>query len=281
MMNRLSSLATISLALLMTLPMACGDDGGGDGGGGDGDGGPNGTVDADLNVPPTAFRGSKMELLDPHAFAFGGSFDVNGIVNDTIAENVGTDGDDPPDGILDLNVSVLFRPLDPSSATSPIQLSFANCSAPVETTACTQTAMTTLIPASATNESSGTCLDALPDTTAPYDPPVVAVPAPCFTSDAVDVTVPLGTITLPLKQAQISATYSGDPATSLVTGLLRGYVTEADADVTLIPDDVALVGGDPLSSLLLDSDMDTGPNGETGWWFYISFEAELVDYTIE
>jgi hypothetical protein len=263
----------MSLALLMTLPMACGDDGGGDGGGGD-DGGA-GTIDADPNVPLTAFRGTKMTLLDPHANV---GFDATRLVNNTIEDNIEQDMD-PADGILDLNVSILFRPLDPSSATSPIQLSFADCSAPLETTACTQTATTTLIPATATNEGSSTCLEALPGTTSGYDPAVVAVPAPCFVSDAVDVEVPLGTFLLPLKAAQISATYSGTPATSLVTGLLRGYITEADADATIVP--APFIGDTPLSELLVPEDMDTGPNGETGWWIYIGIEAQLVDYTIQ
>jgi hypothetical protein len=164
-----------------------------------------------------------------------------------------------------------------------MSISFAECSAPLATTACTQTAATTIIPATATNESAATCLGEFPDTTTVYDPatPVIPVPSPCFASDSVDVTVPLGTITLPLKSAQVSATYSGSPTTSLVTGLLRGYVTKADADNVLLPDSVPLLGGSPLSDVLSASDMDTGPNNEEGWWFYISVEAELVDYTVQ
>lgn len=271
MMNRRSSLATIPLAFLLMLSMACGDGGGG----GTGDGG---AIDADPNVPATVFRGSKMTLLDPHAFAFGSS-DVTDLVNDGIADGIEMDMADPPDGTLDLNVSFLFQPLDPAAASTPMAISFAECSAPLATTTCTQTAMATVITSTATNEDAATCLDALPDTTKPYDPPVVAVSAPCFVSGAIDVTVPLGTVTLPLKSAQIAATYSGTPATSLVTGLLRGYVTKADADDTIVP--VPVLGDMPLSSLLTVADMDTGPNGEEGWWFYISVEAQLVDYSVE
>lgn len=160
-------------------------------------------------------------------------------------------------------------------------ISFAECSAPLASTSCTEDAMTNLVPATATNSSTGTCLDAMAGTTTIYDPPtpIVAVPSPCFTSSTVDVTVNLGTVTLPLKSATISATYSGSPATGLVTGLLSGYVTKADADLILIPEDVTLVGGDPLSSLLKTEDMDSGPGGETmGWWFYISVEGGEVTY---
>lgn len=292
MMNRLISPAKLALALLMMLPMACGSDGGGGGGtgtdggggGGNGDGGGGGMVDANPSAPRTVFRASKMVLLDPHAFALNGAFDATGTVNDTIQDSIDKDGDDPADNILDLNVSIIFQPLDQVGASTPMAISFADCSAPLETTACTQTAASTLITSTATNDASSTCLDALPDTTLPYDPPVVAVPAPCFSSNEVDVTVNLGTVTLPLKSATIAATYSGSPATSLVTGLLRGYVTTADADNVILPDDLPFVGGMPLSALLKEEDKDPDPSGtpdNNGWWFYISVEAQPVTYNVQ
>jgi len=64
---------------------------------------------------------------------------------------------------------------------------------------------------------------------------------------------------------------------------LRGFVREIDADQILIPPDVPLIGGQPLSALLPggagncaagdDRDM---LNGEPGWWFYFAIEAERV-----
>ncbi len=283
MMNRLSSPATLAMALLMTLPMACGDDGGGGGGNGNTDGGNNngidggnnnGAVDANPNAPRTAYRVSKLVLIDPHVFALG---DTTGTVNNQIRTAVETDDDDPADGILDLNVSVIFQPLDQSGSSTPMFISFADCVVPFATTSCTETAASTVIAATATNSSSGTCLEALAGTTtAAYDP-VVPVPSPCFSSNAVDVTVDLGTVTLPLKSARISATYSGTPATSLVTGLLMGFLTEADAMNIIVP--IPVVEDRPLSDILEDTDMDTGPNGETGWWFYLSVEAVEVPYT--
>lgn len=290
MINRLSSPAKLALALLMTIPMACGSDGGdgggnGDGGVGDGDGGNNGgMVDANPNAPRTVYRASKLELRDPHVFSF---FDATGTVNGFIQDGVDNDEDEPPDNILDLNVSIVFQPLDQVGTTTPMVISFAECSAPLATTSCTQSATTELIPATATNSDSGTCLEALAGTTTDYGgnqaSPVIPVPAPCFSSNEVDVTVNLGTVTLPMKAARISATYSGTPATSLVTGLLRGYVTEADANNIIIPADVPLVGGDPLSSLLHADDRDTDPDGTplNGWWFYIAMEAEEVTYTVQ
>jgi hypothetical protein len=263
------------MALLMTLPMACGSDGGG----GNSDGG-NGAVDADTNAPLTAFRISKMKLLDPHVF-LSGLIDLTTTVDGQIQDAIDEDADDPADGILDLNAIVVFQPLDQAGATTPMAISFADCSAPLATTACTQMATTTYITATATNDASATCLEEVAGTTtAEYDA-VVPVPAPCFASNAVDVTVNLGSVTLPLKSARISATYSGSPATSLVTGLLIGYVTKADADVITVP-----VGDNmpTLSSLLKADDMDTDPSGapeNNGWWFYLTVDAGEVTYTVE
>lgn len=274
------------MALLMMIPMACGDDGGGTGNPGDVDGGNNpaidasgngGNVDANPAAPRTAFRISKMELLDPHVFPVG---DQTGTVNNQIRTAIETDDDDPADGILDLNATMLFQPLDQAGASTPMFISFADCVVPFATTSCTETAATTVIPATATNDASASCLDALAGTTTAGYGPVVPVPSPCFASNAVDVTVNLGTVTLPLKSARISATYSGSPATTLVTGLLMGYVTKADADVTIVP--VPFFGDMPLSDILKPEDMDDDPSGapaDNGWWFYLSVEAVEVPYT--
>jgi hypothetical protein len=291
MMNRLTSPATIAMALLMVLPMACGDDGGGDGNPGDGDGGVvdgdggNSMIDANPNAPRTVYRSSELVLLDPQIYAsiLGSPFDVTSNVNGLIEDGIENDEDEPPDNILDLNVSFVFQPLDQAAGSTPMTVSFADCSAPLATTACTQTATTMLVPATATNDASSTCLEAIAGTTTDGYAAVVPVPAPCFSSNELDVTVNLGTVTLPLKSARIAATYSGTPATSLVTGLLRGYVTKADAMNIIIPDGTPFVENMPLSDLLLDEDMDTDPDGTpmNGWWFYIAVEAGEVTYTVE
>lgn len=289
MMNRLFSPATLALALLMTLPMACGDDGGtaGTDGGGDAiDGGVGGGADADQNAPRTAFRASKLQILDPHIFLFS-AVDLTSTVDAEIQTAIDTDDDDPPNNLLDLNVEIVFQPLDQAAATIPMAISFATCSAPLASTSCTENSETTVISATATNAASGTCLEEVAGTTTTYDQdtPVIPVPSPCFASNEIDVTVNLGGVTLPLKAATISATYSGDPATGLVTGLLRGYVTEADADNVLLPDTLPLMlGGKPLSDLLRAQDRDTDPSGapaNNGWWFYIAVEATQVPYTVQ
>jgi hypothetical protein len=85
-----------------------------------------------------------------------------------------------------------------------------------------------------------------------------------------------------LHQVQVGATYMG--TTSLINGVLRGFLTEADADNT----NIAFFGPitAPLSSFLPGgdhncasfSDKDT-LNSTPGWWIYLNFTAESVPWT--
>jgi hypothetical protein len=114
---------------------------------------------------------------------------------------------------------------------------------------------------------------------------------PCFSSSATTVTFDLGGIPITLTSARIAATYSGTPATQLLNGLLTGFISETDANNTIIPASFPLVGGKPLSALLPGgdppgpdvncaghSDKDTN-NGVAGWWFYLNFRATRVPWT--
>ena len=68
--------------------------------------------------------------------------------------------------------------------------------------------------------------------------------------------------------------------------LLIGFISETDANATIIPTSFPLVGGQPLSKLLAGgsgacpgySDKDTD-NGVVGWWFYLNFPAAKVPWT--
>ena len=102
---------------------------------------------------------------------------------------------------------------------------------------------------------------------------------PCFVSGAENFDVALGEVVLGMMDGQISADYSGDPADQLVNGLIRGFVTEDVARMVRLPPDELLVGGQPVANLLQDADKDVGPNGETGWWFYLNFTAQTVPWT--
>jgi len=251
------------LVVLSLVALGCGGDDGGDGGN---------------SATATSFRFTTMTLQDPHAFAFG-ALDVNGTVNDEIEKGMTMDTT-PMDGNLDLSVVVVFDSLDQAASSGTGALVFPECSAPADGTACSLPSGADVNTTTFTNMSS-TCLDVVADTTTDYNPatPVVATAAPCFVSDPQAVDVLLGSLTVPLIEAQLAATYVGDPATELEGGLVRGYLTQAAADASIIPDDIAVVGGMPLSAILRVEDKDTGPDGEDGWWFYINFTAEKVDYT--
>jgi len=63
-------------------------------------------------------------------------------------------------------------------------------------------------------------------------------------------------------------------------GLLRGFLSEQDAEAIIFPDEIEVIGGRSLASLLAggqgncadSSDMDQF-DGVDGWWFYFDIEA--------
>lgn len=84
---------------------------------------------------------------------------------------------------------------------------------------------------------------------------------------------------------RVGATYVGNPAGQLTDGLLRGFIAESVADVTILPTSLPVIGGMPLSSVLPGGTGSCEPgtldmnNGVPGWWFYLNFPADQVTYT--
>lgn len=241
------------------------------------------------NILPTAFRFTDLDLRDPHVVVTiltcsdvtdsNPFFSVNGKLQDSIQ----LDGDG--NGLLDFSPTLVFRPFSQTAATMPLELHFANCTAPGGASCTTSASMVTL--ATATNMSSGQCLGPVPGSVVHvYNPRITSTPAPCFVSNAVTVSLSIGGIPITLHDAQIAAQYVGNPATSMANGLLRGFISETDANATIIPASFPIVGGKPLSSLLPGgtgacagySDKDTD-NGVVGWWFYMNFPATRVMWT--
>ena len=97
------------------------------------------------------------------------------------------------------------------------------------------------------------------------------------------MTLQLAGISIPLRDLQIAGRYTGNPATGLDQGLLRGFLSKTAAAQVLLPATLPLVGGMPLSSILCDSgtndDTDTHPTFGAGWWFFINYTASQVTYT--
>ena len=264
----------------------------GGGGGGNQDAGGDDTPDAMIGTgTPTAFRFTDMDLRDPHIFVQIASCDdyTDGglfVVNDEIQDAIQADGDDPPDGLLDLSPTIVFRPLDQTSATNGMQLYFADCTAPLAGTSCVPGSAAPVV-ASATNMSSGSCLTPVPgSTTDMYSPDVATPSGPCFVSDGQDVMVDIAGIPIMLRDAQVAAAYGGSPATSLTSGVMIGFLTEADANAAMLPDDLPLIGGSPFASVLPGGDGNCAAHddkdnheGQDGWWFYLNFTAQSVPWT--
>jgi len=254
-------------------------------------------------VDPTAYRFDFLALRDPHGFVFGcsditdppGLFgnSVNGIIDDYL--NVDGDNDD----ILDLSIMMVFDPLDTGdTASTDVELVFGDCTAPASSATCSATSATTRFAAEVTNQPAGTCLDTLADTVSSGEeyiqdyPPIGVTTAgsePCFRSDAQSLTIPIAGAEITLEDARVAARYTDG---GLVVGLIRGFISEANAETTEVP--LPLLGDTPIADLLwggenngcpvdnddpTPGDMDIGPDGVTlGWYFYLNFTAEEVAF---
>jgi hypothetical protein len=248
--------------------------------------------------------------MDPHIFAdlpfFGCSditnsvpFNVAPPINQLLQDSIQCDGDCAStadnDGFLDLSFVLRFRPfVQTDGFVGVLDVRDADCTAPLATTSCAPAANGLVQTGTYTNAATGTCLAPVSGTTGStnptrtYSPAIGSATGPCFSSGPVTLSVAFDGITIPLQDARVGASYVGNPATSMSNGLLRGFLSEADADSILLPASIQVVGGQPLSVLLRGgtnncspgSDKDVGPDGATiGWWFYFNFPANQVTWT--
>ncbi len=249
---------------------------------------------ADMSAQVTAFRMNDLDLRDPHVFVnLIGCRDVTDTplvgfsVNGELQTSIQTDGDTPADGLLDLSNVFLFQPLDQSLTTNPFDSGDAACTAPLASTACSLFASSGLT-GDAVLSSSAPCLEPIAAALHGYIPGVISANAPCFGSPVGTISLDLGGIAVPLQDAQIAATFVGNPAGSTVNGLMKGFLRESDADAVIIPATFPLIGGLPLSEILpggdppgpgvncaVHSDIDLH-NDVRGWWFYLNFTAPSV-----
>ncbi|HPF72745.1 MAG: hypothetical protein H7A20_03375 [Rhodanobacteraceae bacterium] len=233
------------------------------------------------------FRINDMALRDPHVFVdFISCFDVTDdnplgySVNGELQAAIQSDGDG--DGLLDFSSLIEFLPLDQNQSANLMETGPADCSAPMAGTQCGPISQSQLA-GDATLSSSITCLSAEPGSLHGYVPALVDSEAPCFASPTGALTLDLGGIPLPLQAARVGARFVDSPASSLDLGVMRGFVSETDADNTILPAGLPIIGGLPLSALLPggtgncaahdDRDM---LEGVRGWWFYLNFSAERI-----
>ncbi len=249
-----------------------------------------------VHAARTAFRINDLNWRDPHLFvSFLGCRDVTDTQLVGFSFNSQLDTlitlDKDGNGKLDLNYVLVFDPLDQTGgATGPFSFVTGECLAPMASTSCwpLNTKSSTY-----TNQAAGTCLGIIPLSTAHVYAPAITQPTgPCFSASLGTVTISLAGIPVTLSETYVAATYSGNPATNLVNGMMRGFISEADANNTIIPPSYALVGGLPLSQLFPGgdppganntncaswSDKDTN-NGVVGWWVYLNFTATQVSFT--
>jgi cysteine-rich repeat protein len=264
-------------------------------------------------LEPVAFRMSDLDLRDPHTFAdvpILGCTDVTNLsifgqngVNPTIQINIQNDEDG--DGLLDLSIAQTFSPLVQTAGSSTMtDLVFPDCTEPMSSTSCTLPAGATHTLATADNFGAPmVCLPAEPGTTnGSYTPAIVFPTAPaggtCYVAAAGTVTFTLSGLPITLEDARIAGEWFGAPATEIRDGLIRGFLSQATADATIIPEGttgIASIDGEPLSSLFRggagncsqpapatgDRDTYTPPGGSptTGWFLYLQFTAVRVPYT--
>lgn len=245
---------------------------------------------ADGFEPLTAIRMTDLALRDPHVYV-NAIFSCNDVtdtpllgfsLNGTIRARI--QGDEDGDGWLDANFLQLYRPLS-AGGGGPVDATSGACTAPMANTACLRDPALTPQRRLYTTAASGTCLAPEPGSVRPYAPPVAAIEAPCLRSDTQEIMLDLGGIAIPARASSFAGRFSGSPAVP-AQGLLSAFVREVDADAVLLPADLPLIGGQPLSSLLpggagncAGHDDRDDLNGESGWWFHLNYTAAPVPWS--
>ncbi len=242
------------------------------------------------------FRANHIALRDPHVFVnIGICVDlteapgilntyVNGLIADAIQQE--------SDGEFSLNLLAAFRPLQqPPAAGGEFEIYTGECTAPLFGETCSPGDST---PASTTyaTQAAGTCVAPVAGTTGPgnagsYTPGIISSTAPCLATDPTSVSFSLDVINVDLEDVVVGGTFVGNPADDIANGLIVGFLSEEAADSITIPQEVILVGGQPLSHVLPGGstncaphdDRDIGPGGVLGWYFYLEYSAHRVAWT--
>lgn len=243
------------------------------------------------SAPITAFRVTSLALMDPHFYT------VLGTSCNDITETVNTLMDSTIDDYT-LNAAGLFRPLAIARPTNPIEIHFgASCGPDTPLDACGPSPTATVIATSANNmlPAASVCMRADPTHLNPaYTAPINVASGPCFLTDPQTFMVNLGAVTVTLSGGQMAGTFVGGATPSrIVNGVIRGFLPESEARVATFDPMIPIVGGDTIFEHLAaggapgsacegvagfgTDDRDTVA-GEAGFWFYLNFEAERVDW---
>ena len=244
-------------------------------------------------LPAEVFRLSDLDLRDPHLYVNPG-FGCFDFTDQDLPLTTGTafngqlqaaiTGDSEPDGLLDSSFLLEFRPFDEAAAALRLDIGGGLCTAPLAGTSCAPDPSSLPQTTGYDSLAAGACLAPLAGTTyGPYTPEIASVTGPCFASVARRVVFDLNGVLLPLTDLQIAGDWTATPVTGFSTGLMRGFLSEAEAATVLLPESLPIVGGDPITVLLpggatncaAHDDRDSS-NGASGWWFYFNFPADAV-----
>lgn len=250
----------------------------------------------EFDAGATLLRSNVQKLRDPHFFApiappalcpditdndvFG---QPNTSVNNQIAAALNNDANG--DGFLDASPLWQFQSVLSGNSVRRLDTANGQCTAPVGTTTCAVAANPTITSYAVQSAGADQCFSAPAGTTGGYTPAVASVSAPCFYSPEVaQANLELNGLSVPLYRVRTAGNFAAAGAGGLV--MTRGFLRESDANAILIPANVPIIGGRPLSALLKggqgscasgnDKDM---VDGVSGWWFYLESTIAAVPIT--
>jgi len=242
------------------------------------------------SVPITAFRVTSLELVDPHFYAELGPScnDITETVNTLITSSIRD---------YSLNALGLFQPLNLARGTNPTEIVFGGSCMPGTPDRC-QIGTGSTVATTANNMLPAAAVCLAPDASRlnpSYSGTVNTASGPCFVTDEQTFAVDFGAALINLSAAQMAGTYVGGSTPSrVVNGVIVGFLSETEAQSITFDATLPLVGGDTMYEHLAANrapgsacetvagfdvdDRDTFA-GESGFWFYMNFEAERVDWT--
>jgi hypothetical protein len=249
-------------------------------------------------APAEVFRMSDLDLRDPHLYVLVPVFGCVDITDQDIPLTTGTafnpnlqvsiTGDTSPvDGILDSSFLLEFRPFEETAALLRLDMGSGVCTAPMAGTTCAPHTASLAQTAAYDGLAAGSCLAPIAGTLyGPYTPEVVSVAGPCFVSTPRQMVFDLNGVALPLRELQVAADWTATPVSGFSSGLMRGFLSESDAATVILPAELPIVGGQPLTALLPGGSGNCSTHDDrdslhsvSGWWFYFNFPAAEVPWT--
>lgn len=225
----------------------------------------------------TAFRMTRLELQDPQILMSFGFFNYDMTRSANYYINKQFHEDSSQNNYMDASFLVVFDPMDQWTDEGVVEISQAQCTFKSGGRDCHLDAQGKAATVFYTNMRSGTCAR-VTSRTARWAR-VTPVTGPCFFTEPATMGVDIAGIKVTLEEAVVSARWIGEPATK-ITGMLRGFVSQENAENTKMPRWAPIIGGRALADVLDKKVVDYGPDGKTlGYWLYFNFDASPVNLT--